>query len=947
MNKKIYALFTALAVCLSLFCGISGNSSLLLSSLDSSAVSTDYPAQLINIANKNNSGVLTENGTSDNSGISVKTLGSDLSASWRFDRVGLDSKGTFFKIVNAQSGRLLTPLSYNVKEGTSVVVYGSESAQSQHWYAVPVKNDRLGNGLYYKIVNYSDTSLALTQGNSGMTLSAYTGADNQLWLLNSDGLQGFAGYCANDNTGNIKASDIGGIFGEVVEATTFDELKKYAESNDPYTIVVTKNISVSELNMNGSRYMCSAGRIYVRSNKTIVGSYNAHTLFNVQFCTATKSGVGNNIIIKNFEMQHDAESNNNDSIVCYFGSGENIWVDHVTFTGHENYGYAPKTKEKDEDKFLACCYDADYCTVSDCSFGKHKYGLILGYPADDASNKDKYGGYPRMSIMNNKFAGCETRGPGLMRWGYFHSLNNYVNTFSMAYTVMSDVNIYAENCVYENGGNVICDWDKATYIGHYTETGSKFSNCQRTKQGGDSNSTADASKWRPSTNYNYVSLTADQAKNYCSSYSGCQKSGGDMMYLRFSKKGVPSAGFNTAPDGPTAASFANGSAFRFKNVNSGLYMQVAGAAAENGANVQQWGTSEDTIHDIWKLIDAGDGYYYIASAVGDGGTYMLDVAGKKTANGTNIDIYNFNGGTNQQFMFTKNSDGSYKIRTRISGGASAVEVESASTQSGANVQQWEVNGVNCQDWILEPVSNPGAVMDTSFIYEFKNLNSGMVMDISGGKMESDSNVQQWTSNDLDCQKWILQAFTGGGNYYYIRSAADPTYVLKAGSAENGGNIAIAEYSTKDSSMLFKFSKNPDGSYYILTRASKDSCFVETAAASKESGANVQQWELTNSDCQKWSAETSVMTTTATTTVVTTKTTTAAPTTTQPPVTTAPVGDINDDGSVSSADLVLLNKYLLGAELFTAEQYAAADVCDDDHVDIFDMIALRKLLINKK
>lgn len=306
MNKKIYALFTALAVCLSLFCGISGSSSLLLSSLDSSAVSTDYPAQLINIANKNNSGVLTENGTSDNSGISVKTLGSDLSASWRFDRVGLDSKGTFFKIVNAQSGRLLTPLSYNVKEGTSVVVYGSESAQSQHWYAVPVKNDRLGNGLYYKIVNYSDTSLALTQGNSGMTLSAYTGADNQLWLLNSDGLQGFAGYCANDNTGNIKASDIGGIFGEVVEATTFDELKKYAESNDPYTIVVTKNISVSELNMNGSRYMCSAGRIYVRSNKTIVGSYNAHTLFNVQFCTATKSGVGNNIIIKNFEMQHDA-----------------------------------------------------------------------------------------------------------------------------------------------------------------------------------------------------------------------------------------------------------------------------------------------------------------------------------------------------------------------------------------------------------------------------------------------------------------------------------------------------------------------------------------------------------------------------------------------------------------------------------------------------------------
>lgn len=58
-------------------------------------------------------------------------------------------------------------------------------------------------------------------------------------------------------------------------------------------------------------------------------------------------------------------------------------------------------------------------------------------------------------------------------------------------------------------------------------------------------------------------------------------------------------------------------------------MQVEGAKAENGANVQQWGTADGVTHDIWRLIDAGDGYYCIASAVGDGGTYVLDVAGKR------------------------------------------------------------------------------------------------------------------------------------------------------------------------------------------------------------------------------------------------------------------------------------------------------------------------------
>ena len=216
------------------------------------AASVDYPVQLMNLASKNASTVLTENGTADGSSLTMKALGNDLSPSWRFDRVGSDSNGTFFKLVNAQSGRLLTPKGYNVTAGNSVIIYGSESAQSQHWYVVPVSQDRLGNNLCYKIVNYSNTSLALTQGTSGMTLENYTGADNQLFLLNADGLQGFAGYCNNDNTGKVKAADIGGLFGETVEVSSFADLKKYAESDTPYTIVVNKNISVTELNMNGN-----------------------------------------------------------------------------------------------------------------------------------------------------------------------------------------------------------------------------------------------------------------------------------------------------------------------------------------------------------------------------------------------------------------------------------------------------------------------------------------------------------------------------------------------------------------------------------------------------------------------------------------------------------------------------------------------------------------------
>ena len=63
-------------------------------------------------------------------------------------------------------------------------------------------------------------------------------------------------------------------------------------------------------------------------------------------------------------------------------------------------------------------------------------------------------------------------------------------------------------------------------------------------------------------------------------------------------------------------------------------------------------------------------------------------------------------------MFTQNSDGSYKILTAISNCKSAVEVIGADKTQGANVQQWEVNGANCQDWVFEEVSEIPVVTTT-------------------------------------------------------------------------------------------------------------------------------------------------------------------------------------------------------------------------------------------
>ncbi len=680
--------------------------------MEADAVSVDYPAQLVRISTADNSRNLNITGTTDKSACNTWNTNGSQNENWRFDYVGANSVGSFFKLVNQGSGRLLTPMGYDVSEGTEVVIFGSESASSQHWYVTAVSQDRLGNDLHYKITNYDNPDLALTYNASAntITLSNYTGAENQKWLLNSTGLQGFAGYCFDDNTGSVKAGNIGGLLGETVEVSTFDELKQYATSDTPYTIIVNKNISVTELNMNGTRYMCTAGRIYVHSNKTIIGSYSAHTLFNVQFCTSTNSGTGNNIIIKNFDMQHDAESNNNDSIVCYFGSGQNIWVDHVTFTGHDGYGYAPQTGQVDEDKFLACCYDADYCTVSDCSFGAHKYGLILGYPSDDENSYNNYNNYPRMSIISNKFYDTNTRGPGLMRYGYFHSLNNYVDTFSMAYTVYTASKIYAESCYYANGGSVICDWGTPYSPGAYSESGSVFVDCSRTQQGADSNGTATACSWRPNTNYTYTALTADAAKSYCNSYTGVQNSASNYNYLTSASVGCPSAGYVELPTedmaGKKGAVLDTAYTYRFRNYGSNYTLEVADAAAANGTNVQQGNTGAD----LWTLEDAGDGYYRVYSEVGDGKTYLLDLDYGKVDNGTNIGIWSDTASDAQLFKFVDNGDGTYAIVTKATQDESGIGIVSGSTELGANAIQWTYDGADNQKWILEVVTGSGSLI---------------------------------------------------------------------------------------------------------------------------------------------------------------------------------------------------------------------------------------------
>ena len=54
--------------------------------------------------------------------------------------------------------------------------------------------------------------------------------------------------------------------------------------------------------------------------------------------------------------------------------------------------------------------------------------------------------------------------------------------------------------------------------------------------------------------------------------------------------------------------------------------------------------------------------------------------------------------------------------------------------------------------------------------------------------------------------------------------------------------------------------------------------------------------------------------------------------------------INFDGYFNVSDVVLLQKWLLGMSNTELANWKAADLCEDGKLDVFDMIEMRKLLI---
>ncbi|MEV6183183.1 non-reducing end alpha-L-arabinofuranosidase family hydrolase [Streptomyces sp. NPDC052015] len=128
---------------------------------------------------------------------------------------------------------------------------------------------------------------------------------------------------------------------------------------------------------------------------------------------------------------------------------------------------------------------------------------------------------------------------------------------------------------------------------------------------------------------------------------------------------------------------------------------------------------------------------------GVGSGRCLDVPGASQTNGTNLQIYDCWGGTNQQWTLTDSNQLTVY-------GNKCLDVPGHATTAGTRVQIWTCSGGANQQW---RVNADGTIV---------GVESGLCLDVSGGATANGTAVQLWNCNGGNNQKWTgLSAPPGG------------------------------------------------------------------------------------------------------------------------------------------------------------------------------------------
>ena len=173
------------------------------------------------------------------------------------------------------------------------------------------------------------------------------------------------------------------------------------------------------------------------------------------------------------------------------------------------------------------------------------------------------------------------------------------------------------------------------------------------------------------------------------------------------------------PNGATG----KGGDWKFRNRNSGQFLDIENNDPVNGAKVIQWTNEGNDPSQVWRLSEEEEGVYTIAASAAH--SRVIDIPEAATGDGVGAQLYASNGGKHQQFILLQSGD-NYKLVTRHSG--KALEIPRSSTDTGVQAATWSHNDTDTQQWNLV---NPESTVSADLIGA-----DGSGIRVNGGRIEA-------------------------------------------------------------------------------------------------------------------------------------------------------------------------------------------------------------------
>ena len=287
------------------------------------------------------------------------------------------------------------------------------------------------------------------------------------------------------------------------------------------------------------------------------------------------------------------------------------------------------------------------------------------------------------------------------------------------------------------------------------------------------------------------------------------------------------------------------------NITSALthsyLLDVKGGKSVDGTPIQLYVRNglQPQVFDI--TYDNKVGYYKIKSALTDKYVGLRD---NKTDDRTVIELSSWKANCGQYWLISKKSNGNYNILSKCSANK-ALDVKGGKVELSNPAQLYTVNNLKPQEWSFEDVQKKSQIINNGTYSIASVLKSNYMIDVTSGSYTDGRNIQMYSRNNNNAQNFIIN-FDAAKKLYTIKTSIGSKYLsVTNSSTQNGANVYIWQWTGK-CDQYWDIQKTTSGSYNIFNSCSYKP--LDISGGKTANKTNVQIWQMNWLKPQEWKLE---------------------------------------------------------------------------------------------